>query len=218
MKNINEINNNFTILNDLNNIISNKNIVNNFENILNIYNKISNNKASIKIESNIINTKPTINEQANKQEYVTDQELRMIYLSKELEIYEKRKFHDFIFKGDLNGFKECLEGKYGKKYNIFEEISKEGYFWTPFHYAMQYGKWNIINYIIEYLNTQNLVEVGFRLKSKDNRCPLLCLLKSSDISAKEKRDIFEKMKMNFSIPVSDDVKRELKKQGFEDLL
>ena len=218
LKNINEINNNITILNDLNNIINNKNIVNNFENIVNIYNKILNNKTSVKIESNIINIKPTIKKQSNNQEYITDEELRMIYISKELEINEKRKFHNFIFKGDLKGFKKCLEGKFGKNYNIFEEISEEGYFWTPFHYAMQYGKWNIIKFIIEYLNTKNLAEVGFRLKSKDNRCPLLCLLRSRDISEKEKRNIFEKMIKNFTIPLSDDVKRELKKQGFEDLL
>ena len=79
---------------------------------------------------------------------------------------------------------------------------------------MQYGRWNIINFIIEYLNTKNLVEVGFRLKSKDNRYPLLCLLKSKDISEKKKKDIFEKMIKNFTIPLSDDVKRELKEQGF----
>ena len=207
LKNMNEIINNMTILNDLNNIISNNNIINNFENIFNIYNQILNNKITTK---NIIANKP--------KEYLTDQELREIYISKELENKEKHKFYDFIFQGDLKGFKECLEGKYGKKYNIFEEISKEGYYWTPLHYAMQYGKWNIIKFIIEYLKSKYLIEVGFRLKSADNRCPLLCLLKSYDIDAMSKRDIFEKIIINFNIPVNDEVKRELKKQGFEDLL
>ena len=136
MENINEINNNMTIFNDLNNILNN--IYNNkdFENILNIYNQILNKKI-IKI-----------NKHTNRKGY-TDQELRENYLSKELENKEKYKFHDFIFKGDLKSFKECLEGKYGKKYNIFEEISEEGYYWTPLHYAIQYGKWNIIKFIIE---------------------------------------------------------------------
>ena len=83
---------------------------------------------------------------------------------------------------------------------------------------MQYGKWNIIKFIIEYLKSKYLIEVGFRLKSADNRCPLLCLLKSYDIDAMSKRDIFEKIIINFNIPVNDEVKRELKKQGFEDLL
>jgi hypothetical protein len=207
LENINEINNNMTIINDLNKILNN--IFNNkyYENILKIYNKILNNKITKK------NVKTTI------QNNLTDQEIRERYLSKELENKEKHQFHLFIFNGDLEGFKECLEGKYGKKYNIFEEISEEGYYWTPLHYAMQYGKWNIIKFIIEYLKSNYLIEVGFRLKSKDNRCPLLCLLKSQNIKKKEdKKDIFEKIIINFTIPVSDEVKRELKKIGFEDLL
>ena len=204
LKNIYEIFNNMTILKDLNNIINNNNIVNNFENLYKIYNQIINNENLHTIK---------------REEYLTDQELRERYISKELDNKEKYKFHEFIFKGDLEGFKECLEGKYGKKYNIFEEISKEGYYWTPLHYAMQYGKWNIIKLIIEYLKTKNLIKVGFKLKSKDNICPLLCLLKSNDIKKKEeKRDIFEKILIKFNIPVSDEVKRELKNQGFEDLL
>ena len=206
LENINKINNNMTIINDLNNNLNN--IFNNqyFKNILNIYNQILNNKIT------------KIYLQPTKQD-LTDKELREIYLSKELENKEKNKFHNFIFEGDLKGFKECLEGKYGKKYNIFEEISEEGYYWTPLHYAMQYGKWNIIKFIIEYLKINYLIEVGFRLKSNDNRCPLLCLLKSHDIKKKEeKKDIFEKIIMNFTIPVSDEVKRELEKQGFKDLL
>ena len=208
LKNINDIINSMEIVNDLKNIINNKNIVNNFESIYNIYNQILNNEITAK------------NIQTNKQEeYLNDQNLRQKYISKELENHEKYKFYNFIFKGDLEGFKECLKGKYGKEYNIFEEISEEGYFWTPLHYAMQYGKWNIIKFIIEYLKSNYLIEVGFRLKSKDNRCPLLCLLKSQNIKKKEdKKDIFEKIIINFTIPVSDEVKRELKKIGFEDLL
>jgi len=192
LKNLNEISNNMTILNDLNKIIRNENIVNSFENILNIYNKILNNESA--------------------------HELREKFLSDQLEKEEKHIFYEFTINGNLNGFRECLEGIYGKKYNIFEEISQKGYYWTPLHYAMHYGKWNIIKFIIEYLNSKNLIEVGFKLKSKGNRCPLLCLLNSDDIKSDEKRDIFEKLIMNLTIPVSDEVKKELKKKDFADLL
>ena len=76
-----------------------------------------------------------------------------------------------------------------------------------------------MKFIIEYLETNYKIEVGFKLKSKDNRCPLLYLLKSHYIKKKEeKRDIFEKLIINLTIPVSNEVKRELQKQGFEDLL
>ena len=83
---------------------------------------------------------------------------------------------------------------------------------------MHYAKWNIIKFIIEYLEQQNKIEIAFRLKSKDGRCPLLCLLKSNALKPDVKRDTFNKIITNFTIPVSDEVKKELNNRNLGDLI
>ena len=32
-----------------------------------------------------------------------------------------------------------------------EEISKSGYYWTVLHYASHYGHYDVLNFLIEYL-------------------------------------------------------------------
>lgn len=155
-----------------------------------------------KIESNTIN-------------FISDQELREKYITNELETNDKMKFYLSIINEDIYNFKSFLNEK---KYNIFEEISTNGKCFTPFHYAMHYGKWNIIKFIIEYLYSHNLIEIGFRLKSKDGRCPLLCLLKSNNLNEKDEKKIFTKILENYIIPVNEEVKSELVKRGFKDLI
>ena len=56
------------------------------------------------------------------------------------------------------------------------------------------------------------------MKTNDNRCPLLCLLKSNAIKLQKKRDVFDKIISNYSIPVNEAVREELKKRGMSDLL
>ena len=90
--------------------------------------------------------------------------------------------------------------------------------WTVFHYAMHYGSWNIIKFIIEYLFSKNKVEIGFRLKSKDGRCPLLCLLKSNALKSDGKAEIITKIFENYTIPVSQEVIQEIKNREFDFLL
>ena len=57
-----------------------------------------------------------------------------------------------------------------------------------------------------------------RLKSKDGRCPLLCLLKSNALKLDIKKDTFDKIISNFSIPISSEVRKELENRGFKELL
>ena len=83
---------------------------------------------------------------------------------------------------------------------------------------MHYAKWNIIQFIINYLIENKKVEIGFRLKSKDGRCPLLCLLKSNAINKETKKETFSKIINFFTIPVSPEVIKELKNRGFDDLI
>ena len=156
--------------------------------------------------------------EVRKRNTISDQELRARYLTNKLQTNDKMNFYQSVIDGNLDAYKRYIQGTYGQPYNIFEEVSAPGYGWTTFHYAMHYAKWNIIKFIIEYLNSQNKLEIGFRLKSKDGRCPLLCLLKSNALKADVKRDVFNKIITNFTIPVSDEVKKELNNRGLSDLI
>ena len=156
--------------------------------------------------------------EARKRNMLTDQELRARYLTNKLQTTDKMNFYQAVIDGNLDAYKRYIQGTYGQPYNIFEEVSAPGYGWTTIHYAMHYAKWNIIKFIIEYLESQNKLEIGFRLKSKDGRCPLLCLLKSNALKADVKRDTFNKIISNFTVPVSDEVKKELNNRGLSDLI
>ena len=107
----------------------------------------------------------------------------------------------------MNVFKSLIYGSWGKiAYPIFEEISAPSYKWTALHYAMHYAKWDIIKFIFEYLYQNDLVNISLNMKTKDGRCPLLCLLKSIELSNKTKLEMFDKIVSTFSIPISDDVR------------
>jgi len=161
--------------------------------------------------------KENLVKEAKKKNMISDQELRARYLTNKLQTNDKMNYYQSVIDGNLDAYKRYIQGTYGQAYNIFEEVSAPGYGWTTFHYAMHYGKWNIIKFIIEYLFSQNKIEIGFRLKSKDGRCPLLCLLKSNALKPDVKRDVFNKIITNFTIPVSDEVKKELNNRGLNDL-
>ena len=162
--------------------------------------------------------KEELMKEARKKNMLSDQELRNRYLTNKLQTTDKMNFYQSVIDGNLEAYKKYIYGTYGHVYNIFEEVSAPGYGWTTFHYAMHYAKWNIIKFIIEYLESQNKLEIGLRLKSKDGRCPLLCLLKSNALKADVKRDTFNKIISNFTIPVSDEVKKELNNRGLGDLI
>ena len=140
-------------------------------------------------------------------------------LKNELTIEEKMNFYNSAINGNLEEFKSYINGTPTRKpYDIFEEVSAPGFNWTTFHYAMHYGKWEIIKYIIDYLFEINKIEEGLNLKTCDKRCPLLCLLKSNSLSKGEKREVFSKIIENYEIPISHEVKDELFKRDMGDLL
>ena len=175
------------------------------------------NQKSIEIEQ-LKNEKESLLREAKKRNTLSDLELRARYLTNKLQTTEKMNFYQAVIDGNLDAYKRYIMGVYGHPYNIFEEVSAPGYGWTTFHYAMHYAKWNIIKFIIEYLQQQNKIEIGFRLKSKDGRCPLLCLLKSNALKPDVKKDTFLKIISTFAIPVSDEVKKELTNRQLGDLI
>ena len=163
--------------------------------------------------------KEDLMKEARKKNMLTDQELRAKYLTNKLSTDDKMRFYQSVIDGNLEAYKRFVQGtQYSQPFNIFEEVSAPGYGWTTFHYAMHYAKWNIIKYIIEYLFNNNKVEIGFKLKSKDGRCPLLCLLKSNALKPDIKRETFAKIISNFTIPVSEEVIKELKNRQLTDLI
>ena len=141
---------------------------------------------------------------------LTDKEFREKYLTNRLSKDEKMDFYHSVINNDLESFKSFIYGTPGRApYDIFEEVSQKGYGWTTFHYAMYYGKIEMIKFIIAYLYSQNKVFIAFKLKSNDGRCPLLCLLKSKDLSPQTKLDVFNKIVTTFSIPSSKEVEKQL---------
>ena len=141
------------------------------------------------------------------------------FITNELSIKDKMKFYNSAINGNLNLFKSFIYGDSKRKpYNIFEEVSAAGYNWTVFHYAMHYGKWDIIKFIIEYLTSLDKIDIALSLKTEDNRCPFLCLLKSKDITIEKKREIFSKIMVNFNLPINIEVTEELFNRNMDDLL
>ena len=159
--------------------------------------------------------KDVINE-ANKIFY--NNNIKAAILTNELTSEEKMDFYNSVIEGNLELFKNYINGTSERKpYNIFEEVSASGYNWTVFHYAMFYGKWEIIKYIFEYLSETKEIEIALNILSKDGRCPLLCLLKSNSLNKKEKREIFSKIIKNFHFTLRNEVKIELFNRNMEDL-
>ena len=110
--------------------------------------------------------------EARKRNMLSDQELRARYLTNKLQTTDKMNFYQAVIDGNLDAYKRYIQGTYGQPYNIFEEVSAPGYGWTTIHYAMHYAKWNIIKFIIEYLESQNKLEIGIvsnnKIKIHDN--------------------------------------------------
>ena len=141
---------------------------------------------------------------------LTDKEFSDKYISDKLSIKEKKDFYNSVMDNDLEKFKSFVFGTPNRPpYDIFEEVSQKGYRWTVFHYAMHYGKLDLIKFIIGYLYSQNKISIAFKLKSNDGRCPLLCLLKSKALKPETKVDVFNKIISTFSIPISEPVKERL---------
>ena len=129
-----------------------------------------------------------------------------LYITNYLSFEEKREFYNAAMNNDLELFKTLLSGDDTKEpYSIFEEVSGPGYNWTVFHYAMQYGKWEIIKFIIEYLSENDMIDIAFNIKTSGNRCPMLCLLKSDALSLKEKKELYFKIVNSFQIPLNEEV-------------
>jgi hypothetical protein len=143
------------------------------------------------------------------------EELRQILMTFDLSIDQKMELYYTCTEGRLDDFRNLI---LNKKYSILEEISYKNYYWTPLHYAMHYGQFETIKFILDYLKEQNIIEPALRLQSNDGRCPILCLLKSNNLSESRKEELFEKLLKNYYFSISKEIKREAGARGFEKII
>jgi hypothetical protein len=141
--------------------------------------------------------------------------LRKTLMTFDLTIDNKMEMYYSCTEGNLEKLEYLINVK---KYPILEEISYKSYYWTPLHYAMHYGKYHIISFLINKLKEDNLVEPALRLQSNDNRCPVLCLLKSNHLTSEQKESILEKLMKDFNLNFSKEVKKEAHNRGYDKLL
>lgn len=141
------------------------------------------------------------------------EQIRNKFLTSVLSTPQKKELYNAVFEGNLDAFRNLIEIK---KYNILEEISAKTFYWTSFHYAMHYGKLNIIFYIMDFYK-QNLNNV-MRLESNDSRCPILCLLKSNALNSVTKKDLLHKIFAKYNFLISAEIIRELKNRDMDYLI
>ena len=54
------------------------------------------------------------------------------------------------------------------------------------------------------------------MKTNDNRCPMLCLLKSKSLDVQKKKEIYFKLINDFQIPITEEVMKEAFNRNFYD--
>ena len=143
-------------------------------------------------------------------------DIRNKLLSFNLNTTQKVALYEATISGNIAVFKDLI---LKKKNPIFEEVSAQGFLWTPLHYAMHYGQEEIIMFILGYIKAQlNCLDLGIRLTSKDGRCPILCLLKSNSIKTEKKKDILLRILSDFKpLKITEEAKLELRARKLESI-
>ena len=76
-----------------------------------------------------------------------------------------------------------------KIYSITEEVSKSGYFWTVLHYSSHYGKFQVLEYLIELMSMNpNKFDI-FNMQTVEGKTPLMCAISSKEIDKNQKQRI-----------------------------
>jgi len=147
---------------------------------------------------------------------LTDNQIRDRVLTSSLLTDQKMSLYNATIEGNFVKLKSLVNDYH---YSIFEEVSAKGYFWMCLHYAMHYGKAEIIYFILDFSEKVGKLDLVIRCKSNDNRCPLICLLKSHSVEGGAKSDILDNILNRYKkIYLSADVIKEMKAKGFEGLL
>lgn len=146
---------------------------------------------------------------------LTKEQLRQKYITVNLNLNQKMELYSAAVEGRLNDFRRLV---FDKHYPPLEEVSARSYYWTPLHYALHYGKWEIANFIFDFYQKRDELDNIMRLESSDNRCPILCLLKSNALQYEQKGIILEKILEKYKFEITPEVLKELRNRNFEYLL
>ena len=157
--------------------------------------------------------KDGIDDMVNSEENI--KKLREKYLTNKLNGADKMSLYEATIKNDVQAFKSYIE-KF--RFPMFEEVSAAGCFWSPLHYAMHYGKVDIIEYILDYAIKNNIFNDVMRLQSNDGRNPILCLLKSCALDKEKKKEILKKLIGKYPIKMIPKIRKDLSSRGMENLL
>ncbi len=114
------------------------------------------------------------------------EEVRKIHLKNTLKNNQKLEIYNCSVNGDLDKLKILIEEN---KYNLFEEISAKGYFWTALHYAAHYGHTNIVEYILEKISYSPFKKDLANLQSNLGYTPLFIAINSSLEESKKKNTL-----------------------------
>ena len=80
--------------------------------------------------------------------------------------------------GKIDELKTLLQEK---GFSPTEEVSKEGHFWTVFHYASHYGHLNVLKFLVDYLRDKEDAYEIFNMQTIEGKTPLFCAILSGDI-------------------------------------
>jgi hypothetical protein len=143
-------------------------------------------------------------------------EIQKKLLTFSLNATDKVLLYEASVQGKLNEFRTLI---LDKKFPLFEEVSAAGYLWTSLHYAMHYGKEDIIFFILDHCyNKLNCIDMALNLVSKDGRCPILCLLKSNSNNNEKKKELMKRIISRYKgIKLSEEALREMRVRKMEDI-
>lgn len=146
---------------------------------------------------------------------LSKEEIRKRLVTFHLGVQQKMELYKAAIEGRLADFKDLVNNK---KYPILEEVSAHNYYWTPLHYAMHYGKIEIVFYILDTMKAKGELNNAMNLKSDDNRCPIQCLLKSNSVPMETKRKIIQMLFEKYEFDVSRELLQEMKNRNLEYLI
>lgn len=122
-------------------------------------------------------------------------------MTKKHNISEKMELYNCSTQGKIDQLQKLLKEQ---GYSATEEVSKEGHFWTVLHYASHYGHYKVLEFLVEYIDSdENSFEI-LNMQTLEGKTPLFCAILSCDIKQiQTKKDIirllFDTNKMDLSL-------------------
>ena len=71
-------------------------------------------------------------------------------------------------------------------------MSREGHFWTVLHYACHYGHIEVLKFLLNYLEENDLHDQMFEvlnMQTLEGKTPLTCAILSGDINLEKKKQV-----------------------------